>query len=101
LKLMAEQGCSKPLAAKAVNCSVSALFWAKKATEENRDIGKGGRPRNLNPKEEAQLIGAIVDADIANKPLTYKRLREVVWVTPSTLFFIFIHFFLHNTYILS
>jgi hypothetical protein len=26
LKLMAEQGCSKPLAAKAVNCSVSALF---------------------------------------------------------------------------
>ena len=75
---MAEQGCSKPLAAKAVNCSVSALFRAKKATEENRDIGKGGRPRNLNPKEEAQLIGAIVDADIANKPLTYKRLREVV-----------------------
>jgi hypothetical protein len=54
------------------------LFRAKKAKEENRNIGVNGRPIILNNKEEIQLVEAIVDADIAGKPLPYKQLREVV-----------------------
>ena len=78
LKLMSKKGASMPQAAEAVGCTVSSLFRAKEAVAKNRDIGKAGRPKNLNMKEEAQLVSAIVEADIAGKPLTYKRLREVV-----------------------
>jgi|SRR5271163_407212 hypothetical protein len=78
LKLMDEEGAGLRESAEAVEISYSKLFRAKKAREENREIGVHGRPRILNTKEEAELVQAIVDADIAGKPLTYKRLREVV-----------------------
>jgi transposase len=78
LKLIDEEGASLREAAEAVGITLSSLFRAKKARAENRDVGVPGRPRILNTKEEATLVQAIVDADIAGKPLTYKRLREVV-----------------------
>jgi hypothetical protein len=78
LKLMKNEDCSIREAAAAVGIGAQQLWRAKIAQQENRDIGKKGRPRILNVKEEGELVSAIVKADIAGKPLTYKRLREVV-----------------------
>ena len=78
LKLMEEEEVSLRQAAETVGITISMLQRAQRALAEGRDVGKHGRPRILNTKEERMLVEAVVEAEIIGKALTHKRLREVV-----------------------
>jgi hypothetical protein len=84
---MEEQQCGLREAARTVGCSVSSLGRAKIAMAEDRNIGARGRPKILNIVEEERLISAIIEADEKQSPLTYHKLREVVF-SPLRLFYI-------------
>ena len=82
---MKDRGVPCATAARAVGVDRDVLRRAKKAKDEGREIGKPGRPRLLTVGGEAQLVSAVIEAEVAGQPLTHKRLREVVF-HPSTIF---------------
>lgn len=76
-------------AATALGMDHMKIWRALHAKKEGRPIGKRGRPRLLNPLEEAQLVKAAEEADKLQKGLTLARLREEVCFTPIPLIFFF------------
>lgn len=101
IKLMEEERCSFPRAARATGAAVATIFRAKKAREEGRPIGVPGRPLILGIDGEECLVMAIQEADDKRKQLSYVKLRERVCVHPSTFFLFFHPISPHNTHVIS
>lgn len=78
LKLVESKQYGVREALEATGVSAPQYYRAKRAREENRDIGVNGRPKVLGREGEALLIAALDDAREKQEPLSHKELREKV-----------------------
>jgi hypothetical protein len=85
VKMCNEKGVSDRVAAKACSLSRRAVERAKKAVQENRNIGLSGRPRLLASEYEVELVRLIDETEAEQKHLTMEEVQEKVCV-PSFLF---------------
>lgn len=78
IKLHDEQHVSYREAAALTGVSASAIFRAKKARAEDRQVGVRGRPKVLGNKGEDALVRYIKEADNNKRPMSFRKLRDKV-----------------------